>query len=391
LSGLIPLLDAGPNGAPPLRDFAGCAAAGEPGDAYDGLLRRLKREYVPYFALWELTHLCNLKCVMCYNEPLAEPELTTGECLRILGQLAETGTLRLTFSGGELLTRRDFFEIARAARGLGFALDLKTNGTLITPAIADEIAALAPVQVDLSLLGATDTTFDEIAGAQGSLRRMLRGAQLLRDRGVRVKLNTLLMDANIAERTSMLDLAAALGVEYEQVLKISPSDSGRSKAAERQLSQAQMAGALAADNTPFARRSIASSARTCSVGLSSCVISPYGVVYPCVELRTPAGDLRRQPFSDIWRDAPVFRDLRARHSVANLPECRECPLLGYCEGRCAGISWKETGDAYRGHTLACQQAQARFEQQHPGTPVPDTLFLARQREATRKARPEVRG
>ena len=84
---------------------------------------RLKQEFVPVTVLWELTHKCNLDCIMCYNVPLGQPELTTEECLDVLDQLASAGTLYLTFTGGEILSRKDFFEIARYARAIGFALE----------------------------------------------------------------------------------------------------------------------------------------------------------------------------------------------------------------------------------------------------------------------------
>jgi radical SAM protein with 4Fe4S-binding SPASM domain len=378
LDAWIPLFETLP--APgPARNFAGCAASEEPSDAYEALLRRLRRDFTPYSVLWELTHGCNLRCLMCYNEPLAEPELTTAECFDILGQMAKAGTLRLILSGGEILTRRDFFAIASEARRLGFALDLKTNGTLITPRIADGIAALAPLQVDISLLGANNETSDAISGVRNAFMRVMRAVTLLRARGVRVKLNTLLMNLNLAEREQMLDLAQGLGVEYEQVLKISPSDTGATRAPAEQLSRGQMVEALRGDRTPFEPRERNQTSRSCAVGLSSCLISPYGIVYPCVELRIAAGDLRREPFERIWQEAPIFRELRDHHTLAQMPECRECALLSYCEGRCSGLSWKETGDLYRGHVLACHHAQARYEQQHPGASVPGTPFLAGQR------------
>jgi radical SAM protein with 4Fe4S-binding SPASM domain len=331
---------------------------------------------VPYTVLWELTHLCNLACVMCYNVPLADPELTTAECLTVLEQLAAAGTLRLTFTGGEILMRRDFFAIAGRARELGFALDLKTNGTLLTPAVADRIAGLAPVQVDISLLGATAETSDAVMGGRETLPRILAGVRLLRERGVRVKLNTLLLDWNIAERQAMLDLTGELGVYCEQTFKISPGDDGRARAASHQLSTAQMTAVLVADRTPFIPKAPEADRRTCQVGLASCLVSPYGVVYPCIELRIPAGDLRRQKFAEIWTEAPIFRQLRDRHTLAHLPECRVCPLNVYCEGRCAGLAWKERGDLFAGHTLACQHAQARYAQQHPGQPAPETPVRA---------------
>lgn len=354
------------------RGFPACSAVPEVRDHYDTLLSRLGREHVPFTVIWELTHTCNLHCVMCYNVALRQPELSTAEALDILEQLAAAGTLRLLLTGGEILTRRDFFVIAQRARALGFALDLKTNATLITPALADRLAALLPVQVDISLLGATGETFDAIAGVRHALERVLRGVKLLQERRVRVKLNSLLLDLNIHERQQMLELAMDLGVYYEQVLKTSPADDGSQSVTSHQLSLAQMTEALLADQTPLTRAQPGPTARTCSVGLSSCLISPYGVVYPCIELRVPAGDLRRQPFSEIWASAPILQNVRANHLWANLPECRGCALASYCEGRCAGLAWKEHGDLYGGHLSACQQAQARYAQLNPGLPVPQT-------------------
>lgn len=367
------------------RDFAGCAPVGGSSDPYDALLARLKREHVPYSVLWELTHKCNLKCVMCYNEPLNEPELSTAECLSILQQLAAAGSLRLTLSGGEILTRPDFFTIAGEARRLGFALDLKTNATLVTPAIADRLAALLPVQVDVSLLGARAETFDAVAGVERALERVLRGVRLLQERGLRIKLNTLLLDLNIKEREEMLDLAAQLGVQYEQVLKVSPTDKAVDKAGQHQLSVPEMTQAYLADHTPFAAMPQLPDSRTCGVGLSSCLISPYGEVFPCIELRIAAGNLRRAAFADIWRDAPIFQELRGRHVRLNLRHCSVCPISSYCEGRCSGLAWKEHGQPYDGHTLACWQAQARYAQLHPGEQVPETPYLRERRERTGRA------
>jgi len=359
------------------RGDAACDARRTPVDPYETLLARLRHEHVPFAVLWELTHACNLDCLMCYNVPQAKPELSTAECLDILEQLAGAGTLRLTFTGGEIFTRRDFVTIAARARELGFALNLKTNGTLLTPALADQVTALAPVQVDISLLGATDATFDAVARGHGVLRRVLRGVRLLQERGVRVKLNTLLLDLNVGERQPMLDLALELGVHYEQVFKVAPTDDGRAKGGQHQLSGARMAEVLLADRTPFEPSGMNPDRRTCQVGLFSCLISPYGVVYPCVELRIPAGDLRRQRFAEIWAASPVLVELRGRHILADLSDCGACPILRYCEGRCAGLAWKEHGDPYGGHSLACRQAQARFATLCPGEPIPGTPLQAR--------------
>ena len=363
--------------AAPRLEFAACGLENAPADPFEALLARLRRERVPFTAMLELTHVCNLDCIMCYNVPLAEPELSTAEWLDVLEHLAAAGALRLTLTGGEILARRDFFTIAGRARALGFALDLKTNGTLLTPDSADRMAELDPVQVDISLLGATEATFDAVAGSKRTLSRVLRGVRLLQERGVRVKLNTLLLDLNVNERARMLDLSQQLGVYYEQVFKISSADDGSDRAGQHQLTQQQMAAVFQADDTPFQHAARTDGSRTCKVGLSACLISPYGEVYPCNELRISAGNVRRQAFADIWTNAPIFRELRDRHTFAHLPECQVCPINRYCEGRCAGLAWKERGDLYGGNVLACQQAQARFEQQNPGQKAPQTPLQTR--------------
>lgn len=375
----IPLFKNG-TAAAPRMDFVACGQPGGQGDPYDQLLVRLRQEHVPFSAMLELTHACNLDCVMCYNVPRAEPELSTAEWLDVLEQMALAGTLRLTLTGGEILARRDFFTIAGRARALGFVLDLKTNGTLLTPESADRMAALAPAQVDISLLGASEATFDAVARSKHTLSRVLRGVRLLQERGVRVKLNTLLLDLNVAERGQMVELAQQLGVGYEQVFKISAADDSSDRAGQHQLGQSQMTALFQADQTPFRPAVRNAESRTCQVGLSSCLVSPYGEVYPCNELRISAGNLRRQAFADIWANAPILQELRTRHVGANLPECRVCPINAYCEGRCSGLAWKEHGDLYGGQSLACQQAQARFEQQNPGQIAPQTPLQARRRQ-----------
>ena len=344
-------------------------------DAYDALLDRFKQQHIPYTVIWELTHRCNLSCFMCYNVRRPEPELTTEEAFGILMQMAEAGVLRLTLTGGEALLRKDFFDIARRARELDFALTIKTNGVLITPEVANEIASLHPVSVDISLLGATPATVQRIMGGNETFDRIMQGVQLLRERDVPVTLNTLLMKINLPERRAMMNLADSLGATQQLVFKISPDEDGLDKSNGQQLSGEEMASLYGEMCAPFKPHPDHPQARTCSVGLHSCLIDSYGAVFPCVELRIPAGNLRSQPFAEIWRDAPIFRELREKHILSNLPACRSCELQSYCEGRCAGLAWKEHGDMYGPHALACQQAQARFISLHPDRPAPPATPL----------------
>jgi MoaA/NifB/PqqE/SkfB family radical SAM enzyme len=108
---------------------------------------RAARKKIPFSCHFDLTYRCNLNCVHCYLVKEDRPEL---------------GTLYLSFSGGEIFTREDFFEIAEYARKLHFALRLLTNGTLIDEESADRVAALNPDLVAISIYSATPEIHDEI-------------------------------------------------------------------------------------------------------------------------------------------------------------------------------------------------------------------------------------
>src|SRR5712675_3263368 len=86
---------------------------------------------IPLSVQLDLTYRCNERCVHCYLDHDDHGEMTTAEIKDVLEQLAEAGTFFLTLSGGEVLMRRDFFEILEYARELKFNVRIKTNGVMI--------------------------------------------------------------------------------------------------------------------------------------------------------------------------------------------------------------------------------------------------------------------
>ncbi|MEM3640898.1 MAG: radical SAM protein, partial [Candidatus Bathyarchaeia archaeon] len=74
----------------------------------------------PFEIVWNFTYQCNLKCKHCYEDAggRKRQELTTKEAeqvIDILSKVAGVGLPALSFSGGEPLARRDFFELAAYA------------------------------------------------------------------------------------------------------------------------------------------------------------------------------------------------------------------------------------------------------------------------------------
>jgi radical SAM protein with 4Fe4S-binding SPASM domain len=318
---------------------------------YEELLQQAGRDNVPISASLELTNACNVDCEHCYLDLVPDKKidvLSTDEWKRVLQELASEGTLFLTLTGGELLMRRDWFEIASYARELGFALRLFTNGTLIDEAQADRIARLEPLGVEISLLGARAESHDAIARRRGAFDKTLRGVRLLRARGVPVLLKTVVMQKNVAEVDEIRALGRELGCDSFFDLQISPKNNGSSAptelaphddealAAARVVARARPPGPEA----PVFDRAEKLAAAPCAAGRSTFFIGPTGNVAPCTQWTTPLGNVRSRSFSEIWWGDALSK-VRANR-IGSFETCRSCELLDICTP-CMALSLLETG------------------------------------------------
>jgi MoaA/NifB/PqqE/SkfB family radical SAM enzyme len=125
---------------------------------------------VPLGVHLDVTYRCNERCVHCYLDHDDHGELTTVEIKDILEQLADAGTFFLTLSGGEVLMRRDFFEILEYARDLKFNVRIKTNGVMIRKPEARRMRDLGVEQVQVSIYSRRSEIHDAITKLPGSLK-----------------------------------------------------------------------------------------------------------------------------------------------------------------------------------------------------------------------------
>ena len=170
----------------------------------------------PLGGQWELTCRCNLECVMCYTDPFNTPEriqqeLSYPEIARILEELREAGCVELCFTGGEPLARRDFLDIYKDAKQKGVLLTVFTNGTLITPEMADYWVQYPPKMIEISLHGLSPQSFDAITQGPGSHQRCVRGIELILERDLPLTLKTTGMTVNHDEIMEIKDYVDRLG------------------------------------------------------------------------------------------------------------------------------------------------------------------------------------
>ncbi|MCI0396971.1 MAG: radical SAM protein [Chloroflexi bacterium] len=333
-------------------------------DAYKEILRRTRKEHRLLSAHWEITYRCNERCTHCYLDVLPPGsqlpgELTTEEAKGVIDQLAELGALTISFSGGEVFLRKDIFEIAGYARKKGFAVRFFTNGILIKPPVADKIAAIKPVVVELSVYGVDAETHDGITQVPGSFDLTLRAVKLLLERNVRCIIKTPVMKENIHQIEALKQLAADLGITFQYDLTIIPKHTGDLSPLKHRPTDDQLLDFLRERVSPetWHLYPYNDDFRFCSIGMNSLDIGPYGEIYTCVGARVSAGNVRQAPLHQIWKESPVWEQT-TNLNLANLPVCATCELRQFCV-RCHGTAAFEDGDMLGCSSVAYREARLR--------------------------------
>jgi len=158
--------------------------------------------------VWNITQACNLKCVHCYARANKNPhkkELTHGQGLRLIDDLAAFGSPVLLFSGGEPLMRPDLVELASYAVKKGMRAVISTNGTLITPEKADQLKSIGLSYVGVSLDG-MEPVNDRFRGQKGAFKAAMEGISNCQSAGLKVGLRFTINRINFKDIPGIFDL-----------------------------------------------------------------------------------------------------------------------------------------------------------------------------------------
>jgi AdoMet-dependent heme synthase len=335
---------------------------------------------VPLGVQIDLTYRCNERCVHCYLDHDDHGEMTTEEIKHLLDEMAEAGVFLLTLSGGEIFLRRDFFEILEYARQLMFCIKLKTNAVLIREAEAKRLKELAVESIQISIYSHRPEIHDGITLVPGSLKRSLDAARFLKAHGIKVVLANVLMAQNMADYPAVRALAEELGAECTLDPTVTPMmDGNRSPLGlgvdHNALREVFRDPALVGNVDEYcavpAQDGSELESLPCSAGHTSCYVSPYGDVYPCVQFPLPTGNVRQERFVDIWRHSDKMNEVRSIR-LKHLSTCTQCTHAGSCS-RCPGLAYME-GNMRGPSSQDCEKSFAR-------TGIPSANMLLKKRSA----------
>jgi radical SAM protein with 4Fe4S-binding SPASM domain len=341
------------------------------GEYMEEVYQKMLRRHLPMSASLELTERCNVNCAHCYiNRPPGDREaqrreLTTSQWQNLLDDMTQAGVLGLVLTGGEPLLRDDFREIYAHAKKRGLIINLFTNGTLISPGLADFLRDLTPSMMEITVYGRTPETHEAVTRVAGSYERCLRGIDLLLARGIPLALKTMVMTINAHELWDLKAWAEGLGVRFRYDTALNARLDGGKQPLALRLSPEQVVEFDRKDKQryqewlEFGEKFVgprdSEYLYTCGAGLASFSIDSYGKMLPCVISRSVAYDVTQGSFTEGWED--FMPKVRLQKTRKKYP-CARCELLPLCE-QCPGWSHLEHGEPDSPVDYLCRVAHLR--------------------------------
>jgi radical SAM protein with 4Fe4S-binding SPASM domain len=359
--------------------------------AYMGIKKPISL-YAPFLIVWDFTHKCNLQCKHCYSNSGAfnEEELTTQQALAVVDQIADAGVTALAFSGGEPLTRKDFFQVARHAADKGLYVSVATNGTLLTKENVRKLKEAKVNYLDVSIDGACAKTHDDFRGVPGTFAKAVEGLKNCVEADLCVCIATTVGKNNLSELPAIIDLAEEIQAERFTYFNFIPTGRGKDhfdedlSAEERESVMHYLLNRMSSGCKTTILTTAPQLARValqcqgqkgtgevtmsmahmqtvkitkkavpladfiggCGAGRLYCSISPQGDVHPCVFLPVNVGNLTKETFQEIWLRAPLFKALRNRANLKG--SCGKCTYKFICGGCRARSAAYHSGDMLNG-------------------------------------------
>jgi radical SAM protein len=341
----------------------------------------------PFVVIWETTRACDLACKHCRADavPWRNPnELTTAEAKAMLRKVREFGNVVFVMSGGDCLKRPDIYELVEFGFSLGLRMAVTPATTpLATPEAIQKLKDAGISRLAVSLDGSTPGIHDAFRRVDGSFEWGMKILAECRRIGLSTQVNTVIARHNVDDFDNMAALMERLGIVFWEVFFLVPTGRARTgdvASAEefelifnkmydlaqrapfdikataapqysRVILQRQVAERRAGTRTDapdtltggvmFSNSDGIGRARSVNDGDGFMFISHIGEIMPSGFLPIAVGNVRHDDLVQVYRNAPLFRELRDRASFKG--KCGVCEYRSICGGSRAR-AYGVTGD-----------------------------------------------
>jgi AdoMet-dependent heme synthase len=342
----------------------------------------------PYIVIWEVTRACQLKCVHCRADAQNKPdpkELTTEEGFKLIDQIFEMNNPMLVFTGGDCMMREDLFYLADYAVKKGMRVSMTPSATdNVTMEGMQRAKEVGLSRWAFSLDGPTPEIHDHFRGTPGSFNLTIEKVKYLNELNMPLQLNTVISKYNYDYLEEMAELMKELNVVMWYIFLLVPTGRGQydacltpaehekvfrwlyelSKSAPydikttaaqhyRRVVFQQKAREKVIDRSEIRYEdtltkdmaSVIDGLKRAPKGVNDgngfVFISHTGDVMPSGLLPLIGGNVRNKSLADIYRESPLFKDLRSPDKYKG--KCGVCEYRYVCGGS-RSRTYAVTGD-----------------------------------------------
>lgn len=342
---------------------------------------------------WSLTGRCNYRCRHCYMDaPEASlGEVSHGEALDIIEQMAQCGVMRVDLTGGEPFVRSDFWELVDAILAHGIKIGMVyTNGWLVDEALLAEFEK-RNIKPEFSVSFDGVGWHDWMRGVKGAEEAALRALRLCIAHGFPTDVEMCVHKGNAHTVRETVKLLSEIGVprmklssvsdtplwrqncegnqysyrEYcEDMLKYIPQFYEDGCPMELHLGGIVMLGKgspkFSVDAERFSGTEECNDCHLCGSVRWHVYITPDGRLLPCMPMTACKEQELFLKLSEIGLQKGLsdsffmkFADSRIADLMKANEECRNCEYVLKCGGGCRAMALQDTGDLMGADRTQC--------------------------------------
>ncbi|MFZ0705582.1 MAG: TIGR04053 family radical SAM/SPASM domain-containing protein [Candidatus Korobacteraceae bacterium] len=325
----------------------------------------------PYIVIWEVTQACDLACVHCRAsaQPKRNPsELSTEEGKRLIDEIAAMEVPVFVLTGGDPIKRPDLFELIEHATKVGVRVSLTPSATpLLTREVVHRLKQSGLARLAVSLDGSNAEVHDAFRGMSGSFQRTMEAIEWANEVGLPVQINTTFSRRNVDNFEAIAALIERKLITLWSVFFLVPTGRGKlddllsaekfedifaklhelsqrapfhiktteAQHYRRYILQQQVAdrrsGKQPAQASPAkVQDTVGRAPRGLNDGKGFVFVSHKGEVFPSGFLPFSGGNVRSDSLSRIYRESPIFQQLRDPDQLGG--KCGACEFRHICGG-----------------------------------------------------------
>lgn len=287
---------------------------------------------------------------MCKDRP-------TDEIKEVLKKIYDMGVMKVCFSHGESLLRKDIIEIISYCDKLGLYTILLTNGYLLTDILADKLKKARVGKITISLDSLDEKYHDELRGVQLAWQKAVEAMSICRKHGIKFSVNTTLNSSSVKSLEEHIEFAVEQGASDIFFLTIRSQSGQKHKniweiknypeliKAIWRLKKAYGDRIAVGFHDPLAMSVLKDEVsqedyawvvreNQCNAGKLWSSVLPTGDVRPCNFLPVVIGNIYNDRIEDIWN-----RDNMCKKVSFLAPNgCSNCGVKLACRGGCKSFS-----------------------------------------------------